>query len=225
MGTIVRVSALSRTGPRMRSHGAQCRRTQRRERCETTVGEQCACHRGRGDGHADAVAREDPQRHDRGRRGHAHHGHGTGGAEGLRHQHRSSAHACDRGHRELPRPVARRQSFRMSKTDLAARPIFARTRDAIETRLTIVFTALARVPRRSEPNRPRRYASSSACWNPLRSATIEINGVITPCFRPRSTLRSRPSSSPRSSPGPGHYKTVTGSLPLLYGCGSRLRAA
>jgi transposase len=35
------------------------------------------------------------------------------------------------------------QSFRMSKTDLRARPIFARTRDAIEAHLTIVFTALA----------------------------------------------------------------------------------
>ena len=35
------------------------------------------------------------------------------------------------------------QSFRMSKTDLAARPIFHHTRDAIEARLTIVFAALA----------------------------------------------------------------------------------
>ncbi|MBO0853755.1 MAG: IS1634 family transposase [Nocardia sp.] len=35
------------------------------------------------------------------------------------------------------------QSFRMSKTDLAARPMFHRTRDAIEAHLTIVFTALA----------------------------------------------------------------------------------
>ena len=35
------------------------------------------------------------------------------------------------------------QSFRMSKTDLAARPIFHRTLDAIEAHLTIVFTALA----------------------------------------------------------------------------------
>jgi hypothetical protein len=35
------------------------------------------------------------------------------------------------------------QSFHMSKTDLAARPMFARTRDAIEAHLTIVFTALA----------------------------------------------------------------------------------
>jgi hypothetical protein len=31
----------------------------------------------------------------------------------------------------------------MSKTDLAARPMFVRTRDAIEAHLTIVFTALA----------------------------------------------------------------------------------
>lgn len=35
------------------------------------------------------------------------------------------------------------QSFRISKTDLAARPIFHRTTDAIEAHLTIVFTALA----------------------------------------------------------------------------------
>ena len=35
------------------------------------------------------------------------------------------------------------QSFRMSKTDLRARPIFHRTKDAIEAHLTVVFTALA----------------------------------------------------------------------------------
>ena len=35
------------------------------------------------------------------------------------------------------------QSFRMSKTDLAARPIFHHTRDAIEAHLTVVFAALA----------------------------------------------------------------------------------
>lgn len=35
------------------------------------------------------------------------------------------------------------QSFRMSKTDLQARPIFHRKRDAIEAHLTMVFTALA----------------------------------------------------------------------------------
>ncbi|OMH22915.1 IS1634 family transposase, partial [Tersicoccus phoenicis] len=35
------------------------------------------------------------------------------------------------------------QSFRMSKTDLRARPMFHHTRDAIEAHLTIVFTGLA----------------------------------------------------------------------------------
>lgn len=34
-------------------------------------------------------------------------------------------------------------SFRMSKTDLRARPIFHRQRDAIEAHLTVVFAALA----------------------------------------------------------------------------------
>lgn len=33
------------------------------------------------------------------------------------------------------------QSFRMSKHDLQARPVFHRTRDAIEAHLTVVFTA------------------------------------------------------------------------------------
>lgn len=36
------------------------------------------------------------------------------------------------------------QSFRMSKSDLAARPIFHRTRDATEAHLTIVFAAADR---------------------------------------------------------------------------------
>ncbi|MEY8570949.1 hypothetical protein AALI03_17060 [Brevibacterium linens] len=35
------------------------------------------------------------------------------------------------------------QSFRMSKTDLRARPIFHRTKDVIKAHLTVVFTALA----------------------------------------------------------------------------------
>ncbi len=35
------------------------------------------------------------------------------------------------------------KSFRMSKSDLAARPIYHRTRDSIEAHLTIVFAALA----------------------------------------------------------------------------------
>ena len=85
------------------------------------------------------------------------------------------------------------QSFRMSKTDLRARPMFARTRDAIEAHLTIVFTAMrtkaARAVRivftalavsRTVQNRTglslRRFLRT---LKPLRSATVEINGVIT----------------------------------------------
>ena len=69
------------------------------------------------------------------------------------------------------------QSFRMSKSDLAARPIFARTRDAIEAHLTIVFTALAlscEVQTRTGLSL-RRFLRT---LKPLRSATIDINGVI-----------------------------------------------
>jgi Transposase DDE domain len=70
------------------------------------------------------------------------------------------------------------QSFRMSKTDLAARPIFARTRDAIEAHLTIVFTALA-VSRTVQNRTGLSIRRLLRLLKPLRSATIEINGVIT----------------------------------------------
>ena len=67
------------------------------------------------------------------------------------------------------------QSFRMSKTDLRARPMFTRTRDAIEAHLTVVFAALALS--RTLQNRTgmslRRFLRT---LKPLRSATIEING-------------------------------------------------
>ena len=69
-------------------------------------------------------------------------------------------------------------SFRMSKSDLAARPMFARTRDTIEAHLTIVFTALA--VSREVQNRTglslRRFLRT---LKPLRSATIDINGTVT----------------------------------------------
>ncbi len=65
----------------------------------------------------------------------------------------------------------------MSKADLAARPMFARTRDAIEAHLTIVFTALARLPHRAGPRRPIAPPVLRTL-RPLRSATIEINGTI-----------------------------------------------
>jgi len=69
------------------------------------------------------------------------------------------------------------QSFRMSKTDLAARPMFARTRDAIEAHLTIVFAALA-VSRTVQNRTGLSIRRVLRTLRPLRSATIEINGTI-----------------------------------------------
>jgi len=68
------------------------------------------------------------------------------------------------------------QSFRMSKTDLAARPMFARTRDAIEAHLTIVFTALA-VAREAQHRTGLAIRNIIRQLRPLRSATIAINGA------------------------------------------------
>lgn len=69
------------------------------------------------------------------------------------------------------------QSFRMSKSDLAARPMFARTRDAIEAHLTIVFTALA-VSREVQTRTGLSLRRFLRALKPLRCATIDINGII-----------------------------------------------
>lgn len=67
-------------------------------------------------------------------------------------------------------------SFRMSKSDLAARPMFARTRDAIEAH-TIVFTALA-LSREVQHRTGLSLRRFLRTLKPLRSATIDLNGVI-----------------------------------------------
>ena len=67
------------------------------------------------------------------------------------------------------------QSFRMSKTDLRARPIFARTRDAIEAHLTIVFTALA-VARYAQNRAGVSVRKLVQVLRPLRSAVVSVNG-------------------------------------------------
>ena len=67
-------------------------------------------------------------------------------------------------------------SFRMSKTDLRARPMFHHTRDAIEAHLTIVFTALA-VSREVQARTGLAIANVIKQLRPLRSATIAINGA------------------------------------------------
>ena len=74
------------------------------------------------------------------------------------------------------------RSFRMSKTDLRARPMFHRTRDAIEAHLTIVFTALA-VAHCIQERTGLAIANVIKQLRPLRSATIVINGA-TETFPP-----------------------------------------
>jgi len=74
------------------------------------------------------------------------------------------------------------RSFRMSKTDLQARPMFHRTREAIEAHLTIVFTALA-VAHCIQERSGLAIANVIKQLRPLRSATITINGA-TQTFPP-----------------------------------------
>lgn len=69
-------------------------------------------------------------------------------------------------------------SFRMSKTDLRARPFFARTRDAIEAHLTIVVTALA-VSRDVQRRTGLSIRRVIRTLQPLRSATVQLNGLTT----------------------------------------------
>ena len=68
------------------------------------------------------------------------------------------------------------QSFRMPKSDLAARPMFGRTRDAIEALVTIVFTALA-LSREMQTRTGLSLRRFLRTLKPLRSATSDTNGV------------------------------------------------
>ncbi len=81
------------------------------------------------------------------------------------------------------------QSFLMSNR---ARPMFARTRDAIEAHLTIVFTALA-VSWAVQDRTGLSLRRVLRTLRPLRAATAEINGVITtipPALGPDDDERS-----------------------------------
>lgn len=68
-------------------------------------------------------------------------------------------------------------SFRMSKSDLRARPLFARRRDSIDAHLTIVFTALA-VSRTVQSRTGLSLRRFLRQLRPLRSASVQINGAI-----------------------------------------------
>lgn len=67
------------------------------------------------------------------------------------------------------------QSFRMSKSDLRARPIFHRTRDSIEAHLTVVLAALA-IGRAIEQKSGLSIKKVVKLLKPIRDGTVIIAG-------------------------------------------------
>ena len=65
--------------------------------------------------------------------------------------------------------------FRMSKSDLRARPIFHHTKDAIEAHLTIVFAALA-ISRRLQTQTGMSIKKVVRALRPIQQITITIGG-------------------------------------------------
>ena len=75
------------------------------------------------------------------------------------------------------------KSFRMSKSDLAARPVYARTRDSIEAHLTIVFAALA-VSRWIETTTGwsiKKFVRTTRCY---RTTYIKVGNQTLPAEEP-----------------------------------------
>lgn len=70
-------------------------------------------------------------------------------------------------------------SFRMSKSDLKARPIFHHKRDSIEAHLTIVFASLA-ISRVIEQVSGISIKQFVKTLRPIRSGTVAINGIDYP---------------------------------------------
>ena len=67
------------------------------------------------------------------------------------------------------------QTFRMSKHDLKARPIFHHQAEAIEAHLTIVFTALV-IARQLQTTTGISIKRLIRILRPLRQVTIQIAG-------------------------------------------------
>jgi len=65
------------------------------------------------------------------------------------------------------------RSFRMTKSELAARPVFHRLRDSIEAHLTVVFVALA-ISREAQARTGLSIREIVKTLRPLRSATITL---------------------------------------------------
>ena len=94
------------------------------------------------------------------------------------------------------------RSFRMSKNDLRARPMFHRTRDAIEAHLTIVITALA-VAHNIQERTGLAIANVIKQLRPLRSATITINAT-SETFPPHIPAPQQKILDSLGIPEPGH---------------------
>ncbi|MDW5615162.1 IS1634 family transposase [Mycolicibacterium sp. D5.8-2] len=94
------------------------------------------------------------------------------------------------------------RSFRMSKSDLRARPMFHRTREAIEAHLTIVITALA-VAHNVQERTGLAIANVVKQLRPLRSATITINGA-TETFPPEIPAPQQQILASLNIPNLGH---------------------
>ena len=67
------------------------------------------------------------------------------------------------------------QSFRMSKHDLRARPVFHHTRDTIEAHLTVVMASLA-VARYLQDTTGISIIRVIRALKPLQDVTINLNG-------------------------------------------------
>ena len=89
------------------------------------------------------------------------------------------------------------RSFRMAKSDLAARPVFHRLRDSIEAHLTIVFAALA-VSREAQARTGLSINKIVKTLRPLRTATITVGDRQIAVPTPRSRRCATPTRRPRA---------------------------
>jgi transposase len=85
------------------------------------------------------------------------------------------------------------RSFRMTKSGLAARPVFHRLEDSIQAHLTVVFAALA-VAREAQPRTGPSINKILKALRPLRSATVTI-GARQTTAQPRIPADVRPTLS------------------------------
>ena len=94
------------------------------------------------------------------------------------------------------------QSFRMSKHDLRARPVFHHTRDAIETHLTMVMASLA-VARHLQEATGISIKRVIRALKPLQDVTINLNGHHLTAA-PRLTDTANDILTALSTPPPAH---------------------